>query len=318
MKEAYSVSHISHGVSVTGGYLHEQFVFNSVCATLEKEGISVTTHSFRTNRFFKGVSQLKMLWQGMKYAQSDLNLVSNWMALYAIVRNLFSAKKVVITWHHHDEKDVKTNMTRLYMKLLFAILRYTSSNRLAILVVSEYWMKYFQERVSPSVKIIYFPNVFDSPHYQSLQQPKTKGQIYLGQIAFKTDKQIFELARQLKQRGYYCFFTTLIASQAGTFEYYDIIQFADHPDYLHMVAQSEYSIAYTNLNEGWNRVAHESILLGTQVIGTPKGGLGDLLKESNSLQANTVNEFLDIILEQQKTVVNADFIRKYDVSNQSN
>lgn len=312
-----SVAHISHGVSVTGGYLHEHFVCNSVCRLLAEKGIEVSMHKFRTNRFFKGLSQLKMVWQGMKHAQSDLNLVSNWMALYAIWRNVFSKRKIIITWHHHDDADVKTKMTGLYMRWLFRILSGTRSKRIAVMVVSDYWATFFKARVSPSVEIIYFPNLFDTNYYQSFKSTKIAKQIYLGQYAFKTDERIFELAKQLTQQGYTCFFTTLIESQAGIFEHYEVIKFYEHDDYLKLIAQSEYSIAYTKLNEGWNRIAHESILVETQVIGVNKGGLGDLLKESNSLQANTVSDFLDIIVHRKTASVNPEFIRKYDVSNQS-
>lgn len=317
MKQTYSVAHISHGVSITGGYLHEQFVFNSVCTALEKEGIAVSKHTFRTHRFFKGLSQFTMVWKGMVHAQSDLNLVSNWMALYAIWRNLFTKRKIIITWHHHDKADARTRMTRLYMKWLIGILAKTSSKRIAIMVVSEYWRAYFRSLVSPSVDIIYFPNLFDTQYYRSFQQVKKLKQIYLGQLAFKTDEKILELAHLLNQQGYSCFFTTLDASQTGVFDDYEVLKFEHHSEYLNKVAQSEYSIAYIQLNEGWNRVAHESILVGTQVIGVDKGGLGDLLRESNSLQAGSVQDFLDIILKHQTSVVHPDFIRKYDAANQN-
>lgn len=316
MKQAYSVAHISHGVSVTGGYLHEEFVFNSVCRVLAEQGVEVSKQRFRTNRFFKGLSQLKMVWQGLIHAQSDLNMVSNWMALYAIWRNVFSKRKIIITWHHHDDADVRTRMTRLYMKWLFRILASTQSNRIAIMVVSDYWEAYFKGRVSSSVEILYFPNLFDTAYYQTFKQSKVAKQIYLGQFAFKTDEHIFEVARELTQQGYTCFFTTMIESQVGKFDHYEVIKFEQHSDYLNKLAQSEYSIAYIKLNEGWNRVAHESILVGTQVIGTNKGGLGDLLKESSSLQANTVEEFLDAIVQRKTASVNPDFLLRYDVSDQ--
>lgn len=316
MKPICSVSHISHGVSLTGGYIHEQFVFNSVCDKLEQIGFEVKRYTFRTNRFFKGLAQLKMVWFGIVNARSDVNFVSNWMALYAIWANLFSKRKIIITWHHHDEADAKTRMTRLYMKLLFSFLSTTQSKRIAILVVSPYWKNYFTAKVSSSVSILYFPNMFNTKQYQSFHQQKKHKQIYLGQLAFKTDTQIFELAHQLKQQGYYCFFTTLNQSEVGVFTDYDILYFQEHSSYLNMVAQSEYSIAYTKLNEGWNRVAHESILLGVQVVGVNKGGLGDLLQESNSLVAKTVNDIAGYIQQQLKTTINAHFVAKYDTLNQ--
>lgn len=315
MKSVCSVSHISHGVVLTGGYLHEKCVFESVCNKLEQSGTKVYRHSFRTQRFFKGLSQFKMVWQGMVQANADINFVSNWMALYAWVRNFFSRRLLVITWHHHDDADVKTRMTRLYMRILFTLLSYTRSKRVAILVVSEFWEHYFSSRVSSSVDVLYFPNLFDTDYYRRFQQPKRERQIYLGQLAFKTDQHIFELAHLLTQKGYYCFFSTLDESNVGEFDDYSVIFFQDHSDYLTQVARSEYSVAYTKLNEGWNRVAHESILVGTQVIGVPRGGLGDLLRQSNSISATSVADIMQSIVSRKTSSVPPDFFERYDLAN---
>jgi RNA-binding protein YlmH len=83
--------------------------------------------------------------------------------------------------------------------------------------------------------------------------------------------------------------------------------------YLLEMASSEYTLAYIAINEGWNRVAHESILVGTQVIGVNKGGLGNLIAESGSLTAATVDDFMAIILAQQTQKVTPSFVQKYDL-----
>ncbi|MFI5222259.1 MAG: glycosyltransferase, partial [Bacteroidia bacterium] len=78
---------------------------------------------------------------------------------------------------------------------------------------------------------------------------------------------------------------------------------------------SLYTLAFTGINEGWNRIAHESILAGTDVIGVDSGGLGDLLKESGSMIANSAEEFANQIFENKRSKINEDFIEKYDETN---
>jgi glycosyltransferase involved in cell wall biosynthesis len=79
------------------------------------------------------------------------------------------------------------------------------------------------------------------------------------------------------------------------------IRYFESPEnYLQEMAASLYTLALPLFNEGWNRVAHESILVGTPVIGYPKGGLADLLKQSNSHMAHHKEDVLHIILNPQE------------------
>jgi hypothetical protein len=106
----------------------------------------------------------------------------------------------------------------------------------------------------------------------------------------------------------------MIKQEVGQFDGYDVV-FEDYETYLHNMAQSQYTLAFIGINEGWNRVAHESILVGTTLIGNDAGGLGDLIIESGSLMANDVEQFKKNILNQHQSVINKKFIERYDVSN---
>ena len=109
----------------------------------------------------------------------------------------------------------------------------------------------------------------------------------------------------------------MIKEEAGNFDGYDIV-FEDRENYLKNMSQSLYTIAFIAINEGWNRVSHESILVGTTLIGNDAGGLGDLLNESGSLIANQTQQFIDHILNNHQTQVEQNFIQKYDEQNAEN
>ncbi len=127
---------------------------------------------------------------------------------------------------------------------------------------------------------------------------------------------IFELAEQLFKRGYNCYFSTNNPNEAGSFYTYEIIA-ENRESYLKRMAESAYTIAFTSINEGWNRLAHESILLGTNVIGFNKGGLGDLLIESNFFIVENGDQALEIILAKKSSVTPDSFINRYAYTNAS-
>jgi len=56
--------------------------------------------------------------------------------------------------------------------------------------------------------------------------------------------------------------------------------YLDYEDYLRLLASSDASVLLSQLAEGWNRCAHESLLCGTPVIGRDSAGLGELLRLS--------------------------------------
>jgi hypothetical protein len=101
------------------------------------------------------------------------------------------------------------------------------------------------------------------------------------------------------------------------------------------MAASEYTLAMPFIKEGWNRIAHESLLLGTQVIGFNQGGLGDLLRGANAfalgeesreeileeyyrefrnpLDVNFMEETFEIILSKKQKTLNREFLQQFEV-----
>ncbi|MDI1232945.1 MAG: hypothetical protein PSX81_01545, partial [bacterium] len=69
------------------------------------------------------------------------------------------------------------------------------------------------------------------------------------------------------------------------------------------------------VNEGWNRTAHESLLVNTPVIGFKRGGLGDLLKQSNSVIVNSVEEAYNCIEGDVWVLPDEKFLEKYSIKN---
>lgn len=51
-----------------------------------------------------------------------------------------------------------------------------------------------------------------------------------------------------------------------------------HQDYLALLKLSAAVVTFSQFKEGWNRVAHEAMMMGVPVIGSGLGGMGELLR----------------------------------------
>jgi glycosyltransferase involved in cell wall biosynthesis len=305
------IKYISHGLFKTGGYRHEMVFYHALLDFLKTK---VDSHEVcRKEKEFKSlVGYLYLLIWSFFKSNADINIVVARGALSAIIRHWFNQKEVYIVLHNYDENDHKSWLYGKYFKVLFRLLRKVKHSRFKFIAVSPYWVQYFKNEKGIK-NVALFPNLFDTAYYETFKVIQKNKWVHLGQYSSKNDPQIFMLAKHLTQIGYYCYFSTLDNQLAkphnGQFE---IIYFMNYEDYLNQMALSSCTLALTTINEGWNRVAHESMLLGTPVIGYKKGGLGDLLRESQSVDVNNIDEAFTCILNSLWILPSDDFILKYD------
>jgi hypothetical protein len=271
------LNYISHGRQVTGGYLHEK----NLAEKLSK-ALAIELHELRQWQYFENLqAHIKLLHWAFKMSDADLNICVSRLALPSILKNIFSNRKTLVVWHYFDEKDKKSKFLKTYYQILIRISLFIPSKKLAFIAVAPYWKSYFEKEFKLK-KVFYFPNLFQPNLYEKFIGSSKKKQIHLGQVSFKNSAELFYLAEQLFVRGYFCYFSTNDPKKVYESAYYKVIYFNNHDEYLQHMAESEYTLAMPAIEEGWNRIAHESLLVGTQVIGFNKGGLGDLLRGSNA------------------------------------
>lgn len=308
-----SIGHLSHGITETGGYRHEQQLMLALVASFSVKGIFCKQHTQRIRKYFSGLTHLTLQWWSFTNASFDINIVTVRCALSAILRNLFNHKKVLIVLHNHDAGDHNGMVLSVYHRLLFWMLGNLSFRNVAIVTVAPFWVKYFEQKINNNGPVFLYPNLFDTKAYDSYRGVSKNKQIHLGQFSLKNDKRVFELASLLKQEGYHCYFSTLVKQEQGVFDNYEV-RFGSFEQYLTDMANSKYTVAFTAVNEGWNRVAHESLLVGTPVVGVNKAGLGDLLVESGSAVATNERDFFNTIINEQQHLIPSGFLKKYDTS----
>jgi hypothetical protein len=307
-------AYLSSGIIPTGGNRHEHFLFHSLTGYFSEKGANVKSEVSRKEKYFHGLENFGLLYWAWKKSEADVLVVPSRLALSAILRGIFSKKAILIVMHYFDERDGKGILLRWYYKLLFGILRSYTLKGVAVVTVAPYWQQFFSFKFKGKVPVFHYPNFFNVEEYRKYKSNTKLKQVHLGQYSSKNDAAIFNLAKKLYEAGYFCYFTTMQEQVACKLEHYSVL-YEPTEAYLTRMASSLYTVAFIRINEGWNRVAHESILVGTPVVGNDAGGLGDLLRESGSRLIADKNDFLDAVLKHDARIMDTDFEQKYDTGN---
>lgn len=314
MKKTLTIQYLSSGKWPTGGYLYETFFTHVLQAHLELEGINKPQVSqIRLWKYFQGIHNLRLVLWGFLKSNKRINIVVGRLALSAMLRNLFTQNLNIIIIHNYDERYFSSSFLVYYYRLLFFIFRLFKPKNTIIITGAQYWVDFFSNKANGAILVYCFPSLFDTTAYKKLQTTKTPKLICLGQYSLKNHPDVFVLAKLLSDQGYSCYFATLNPEEqtsTATFTVY----YENREAFLNRLASASYCIAFTGVNEGWNRMAHESVLLNTSLIGFDAGGLGSLLKESNSFIVTNAQQAFDIIMDERKCNFSPEFISKYDLS----
>lgn len=271
--------------------------------------------TYRAEQDFKGIfGFINLWWFGFKYAVADVNITVQRLLLPVFLRSIFTRKKVLLVFHHYDVREQLSFAYHLNYKLILMLLR-LNHPRLKVVVVANYWVDFLVNQGVDKTSIIVFPNLFNVPEYESIKQinaPKTNT-IYLGQYGLKQHPLVFELASLLNSHGYICVFSTNNKHEVKQMPTYQVIQFL-YANYLPFIASCKYTVCASRFNEGWNRTAHESLLLGTPVIGNKSGGLTQLLNEANQYQVTTAQQAYDIISKNRFNSIPQSFVQRYHIN----
>lgn len=306
------IRYLSYGISKTGGYRHEKTLFEAACGYY---GTAATGELLRLERLFTSpAAWLKLLFWAYRNAHADLNIVTARTAIPALLRNRRGNKRVWVVLHNYDENDGKSALLAWYYRRLFSLLRRRGGGRFAVIAVAPYWQQYFSQTLQlPDVRL--FPNLFEPALYQAYTGKVRNRWVHMGQYGSKNDPGIYALAARLSSRGFYCYFSTLNPREAAAHNgRYEVLYFHDFKDYLEHMSLSCCTLALPRIREGWNRIAHESMLCGTPVIGYKSGGLANLLKESGSVTVKNTDEAFICITEGLWVQPDPAFTQKYTLS----
>jgi len=310
--KSFRITYLSDGPKNTGGYFYEIFWFNQLQKHFANKGHTIDAKIERSEHYHSGWWQtLKWFFHLFRIAKGDLIIVPGRCALPILLRNIFSRNKVFVVFHSMDINQLhRKKGLSVYYKIVFLLMKLHSN--FFLVTIAYYWKSFFLNLTKmPLHRIHLLPNLFDFDEYKHYQTKDKQKNIHLGMWSTKQDKVIYDLASRLSHRGYYCFFTTPVDIVAMGAYGYDIIYCETQQEFKHRVATSLYTIALTSIPEGWSRVAHESFLLGTPVIGFPNAGLSELIQEGGGFIAENVQEIIEIIENRNEWELSQKFIQKF-------
>lgn len=298
------IRYISYGKQVTGGYLHEQFFAKELCKELKNEHGHIEYQQVRFPRLFVGfIAHLQLQYQAFKALNTQIGIVVSRLAWLTVFKKVFNWKfKALVVIHHLDWDVPSSKFYKIYLQSFLFFLNKFKIHHIGIIVVSPFWLKELHQNY-PHVRVFLFPNLLNSFDYESYKTQTQTNYIHLGQWSWKNDPAITELAKQLTLNGFKCYFSTNNPEEHCNYEFYDIIC-EDAPSYLNRMATAQWTLALSSYKEGWNRTAHESILVGTPVIGYANGGLSDLLQLSHSKMVKCPDEAFRLICQNAPEVSN--------------
>lgn len=225
--------------------------------------------------------------------QADLCLQTPSIVLYG--KKTANARNVAIVHHIYLKEKYSSLKGRLTLALLHHKLRRLD----CVVVVSEYWRRYFVGIGCKQVKVIY--NAFDLDDYLVTQEemeafrakyelPGDKPIIYLG--LDKYGKGVKEALQALENLDYH-FVVTGDKEGGSPVKKLNLSK----REYVCLLNTADVTILMPTIEEGWSRVAHESLLCRTPVIGSGIAGMRELLEGGKQLICPKL-EALPSLLEQ--------------------
>lgn len=298
-----TITYISHGYYDTGGFYLE----SDLCEN---------TGEYREVRFkgiFRGpAGWLRLFIKAFFAAKGDGFVTVARLVWPVYLRNLFNRKKIILVLHNYDPEDKKP---RLYYWLLNSFLRMAArkTGRIAVVVVADYWKGFLQEKFSLSENVFRYPNLFEEEKYRFFADIATKNNklIHLGQYSEKIDRKAYLLLiYRLEKDGYNCYFSS--PHDVGKTDF-PVTVFHTREAYLKQMALSSFTVILNSVKEGWNRLAHESFLCGTQVIASGGGGLIELVKQAGGFVVQGPEEAAAVIIhaENLNKPVNLDSLKDF-------
>lgn len=254
----------------------------------------------------------------LKFNRSNILLLNqSTVFLYS----LFSSKEILLI-HHVDWSQSRWTSAFL-QRISFKVMLLNKNKWKKIIVVSEYWKVFLEKKGFRNIQIIYNtinPNIKSLPllskwEFFEKYNLYNENLIYLGNAQKgKGWKDVYE---QIKSRD----FIFIISGQHDG-EIYDLpskVRYLDLPyeDYLAMLKYVKISILFSRFEEGWNRTAHESILMGTPVIGSRSGGMTELLEKSGQLICENIRDVernIEIVLQRREQLATSGYayLKQFD------
>ncbi len=272
--------------SITGGKAYEKLLYDVLAKTSNIKLIEINTENTDRSKMqkkgpkflyniYRIPTRIKFFLKILNFKMDiDSNLYLKDFFTVALSNNNKNCKNIALI-HHIDRTVLQHKLIYYFLEKLF----YKNIRNLDIVITnSKYWKRHFIERGCKDVRVIYNP--FDIKNFNINRKDilpfkrkynLTKPIIYLGNC--QRSKGVIEAYNSLRDLDVH-----FITSGKREIDLPVLNLNLNYKEYLKLLSASDIAITMSKFNEGWCRTAHEAMLCKTPVIGSGRGGMGELLE----------------------------------------
>jgi glycosyltransferase involved in cell wall biosynthesis len=201
-------------------------------------------------------------------------------------------KNIAIAHHFDEHVGPSTNWNRVLNKLWL----HNSLRCDRIVVVARYWYDYLAKRGLSNLSLIY--NAFDMSRFVV-----TEDQVQAFRAKYGLNgRPIIYLGNSQRRKGAAAAWSMLrsenyhfVTSGLSDTVLPILNLFLSYEEYITLLAASDVVVTMSQLQEGWNRTAHEAMLCKTPVIGSGTGGMRELLEGGGQIICDRLSALPDHI-----------------------
>lgn len=254
-----------------GGIIYEKMVDDVL---KEQFDYQVESAAFTLRGKMRLLEAPLYLWRQRRFAKK-----SGALLIRSFQSALFNYKHKGLTIIYHIDSSGSPFLPKLFQDIAELIFKLVIKKSEHIVVIADYWKRYFENRGYSNVHLVYCGYELEQYDCSSEEMDQFRVRyglegkkiIYIGNPQVKKGAAIAYEA--LKNSGY-TLVTSGVRDQVLDCLHLDL----GFKDYLCLLKASEVVVLMSQFAEGWNRIAHEAMLMGTPVIGTGYGGMGEVLE----------------------------------------
>jgi glycosyltransferase involved in cell wall biosynthesis len=270
----------------TGGTAYERQLLRCLQQSFPLEEYAVES-PIGWPRWVRTPAALINLYRAVQQTSSGLNLVIDTLDAALLRRGITTRNWVIV--HHLD--FTANRHARIYEPLGPYILRCLRRAE-KVVAVSEFWKRYLEERGIAGVELIYNPFPVDEFSFSDDEVEAFKRRfgllgkpiIYLGNRA--EGKGVEHAYRALRGIDGHFVATSKDARPLDHLR----TEYLQPSDYRLLLKASTLAVTMSTFDEGWCRNTHEAMLCETPVVGSGRGGMGELLRGGDQVVCETFDE----------------------------
>lgn len=290
-----------------GGAIYEDQVRKIIEPRVQLDILELNAHKNKILVFTK----LKYFYQIRSYKpfKKFSFLITNKAGVYAGILGRKANKKILILHHFDSEENVHAFLNPFLKNRLLSSLQKFH----LIIVVSAYWKNFFSSYVSPEkIQVIY--NSFDVGKINSIISNFNKAE-FKKKHNIPEGKIVVYAGNALKIKGY-----DDVIKQLNTEKYFVITSgnkdenavlknvhlTLNYTEYIQLLCCVDVTVILSKFQEGWNRIAHESLLCKTPVIGRDVAGMGELLQNTQQTiikDGDNLPQLIELTLNNKEAVL---------------